>query len=158
MDNAEEREAVLMLYLGLAQGKGRRLCGRWLPITAADLEAGHVTIDEDAVRWYAGLQKPMPGVVYEYQQQRGTTEIIKPGKYVALWPNNEDRMRWSAETRAIEARIAADRREKKETTADPMEEHAKALRAVYWKLTGGARTQFLARLVYLITARRPKGW
>lgn len=153
MTTHTEETTLFVVLTGRTLVKGsKRLHPVLTPIQMnghARWQDGHLVPEEQLILDFKEARRASPGSVFEIVQVSDSKYRLR--QFVGLWPDQAARAQWQADTDTLEAQHTAERREAKAQKQDDVAELVAPLRDIYRRLRGGQRTQFLARVVYLLT-------
>ena len=160
---AAEYAPVKMVYIGLAVGVGKdnKRYQLWLPVTDEEIDSGEISEGDalaDAesnrrVRVYEKLVKAVgrPGVIYKFDQEVGTTLLVKGGMFIGQWKNEGQRLRWQVQHDALREQLDLLAKANKAGMRNILYEKLEPVREEFKALPTSQQSLFLARVIEFVT-------
>lgn len=153
--------SVKMAYIGLAVGKDNKRFQLWLPVTDEEIDSGEISA-EDAltdvcsnrrIRVYEKLVKAVgrPGVIYSFDQEEGTTVLVKGGVFIGQWKNDSQRLRWQVQHDALREQLDLLAKANKAGMRNILYEKLEPIREEFKALPTSQQSLFLARVIEFVT-------
>lgn len=163
-DQDPERRPALMVFVGVRRGKDKKKSYLWREIPQ-DANNGEPYPEDDfdipssATGMYSGSKKNLSpsavvgSVISIDVAPDGTTCYPSTSRLLGSWKNEEDVVRWRAESRAIEGEIEFDQKAAKEARQDLPKETLEPFRHAYWLCRNARqRAQLLGWIIEQVTS------
>jgi hypothetical protein len=155
----KERPRILLLYVGVREGKNARLFHVYYQVTQEEYDAG---LDADFIagkesRWFSRrFGYARPGTILSIEAtDDGHTVYRDTAKTLGYMPDDVCAT-WAAQSKTIETANKMEKQAKREGARDLSFERLEPLRLAYWKLrTSAERAAFLARVNVAVTSLKP---
>lgn len=153
-----EKEIIYVVCTGTSVGEDNKPGICLTVVSKEQLDTGVLIGGEKTIFFSLNKRtKRLDGVGNVYALPR---DAGKEGSYYVgmatweqQWKGRDDRVRWAADQRAVEAALAVEKKIKTARADDPIKEACEPLRKAYINSVGANRSQLLAYIVSCITQR-----
>ena len=152
-------ERIDLLYIGVREGKDAPTVHLWYDLTGVTNDGSPLKEDHERHQLYGGKKRgnnniafASPGQVYSFEKSENGVYANTSRQYIGRWQNDEDVVKWQAESNAIERTIELAARAKKESKEHLDWQALEPFRKAYnGRLNYRQQQMLLAQILHYVT-------